>query len=345
MRSSSSVRAHHPRRSRRNLAWLVAIPICVAGCAGGIASSYDQTFLSANHNWAFRHEFADVDALFNAFDYGHARLYETLWRTPAAAQSVLDEKEFRFITTKLLRDPPTVALDEAAIAPQWVKLAPEVAAMFDWAHMLHRQIYDVWTDDRIPGSDKDAQVARLIDYYKSRRALAFSSRPKNMNLMEGQPYSLSFRHRFPTYNGLIWSYHWLQMTLYEALLASRNATQRRQNVNAVVARFWSLIDSSSTNLPTEMPQAPQIAPMFSDRYAEAAIIFDNLHSLHDVVSDILADGRIPRGEKRRRILDAAARYRDDTSSVVTLDEWRSMARAMGLERMGGPAPIPAGGER
>jgi len=221
----------------------------------------------------------------------------------------------------------------------------EVAAMFDWAHMLHRQIYDVWTDDRIPGSDKDAQVARLIDYYKSRRALAFSSRPKNMNLMEGQPYSLSFRHRFPTYNGLIWSYHWLQMTLYEALLASRNATQRRQNVNAVVARFWSLIDSSSTNLPTEMPQAPQIAPMFSDRYAEAAIIFDNLHSLHDVVSDILADGRIPRGEKRRRILDAAARYRDDTSSVVTLDEWRSMARAMGLERMGGPAPIPAGGER
>jgi len=323
----------------------VAIPICVAGCAGGIASSYDQTFLSANHNWAFRHEFADVDALFNAFDYGHARLYETLWRTPTAAQSVLDEKEFRFITTKLLRDPPTVALDEAAIAPQWVKLAPEVAAMFDWAHMLHRQIYDVWTDDRIPGSEKDAQVARLIDYYKSRRALAFSSRPKNMNLMEGQPYSLSFRHRFPTYNGLIWSYHWLQMTLYEALLASRNATQRRQNVNAVVARFWSLIDSSSTNLPTEMPQAPQIAPMFSDRYAEAAIIFDNLHSLHDVVSDILADARIPRGEKRRRILDAAARYRDDTSSVVTLDEWRSMARAMGLERMGGPAPIPAGGER
>ena len=345
MRSSSSVRAHHPRRSRRNLAWLVAIPICVAGCAGGIASSYDQTFLSANHNWAFRHEFADVDALFNAFDYGHARLYETLWRTPAAAQSVLDEKEFRFITTKLLRDPPTVALDEAAIAPQWVKLAPEVAAMFDWAHMLHRQIYDVWTDDRIPGSDKDAQVARLIDYYKSRRALAFSSRPKNMNLMEGQPYSLSFRNRFPTYNGLIWSYHWLQMTLYEALLASRNSTQRRQNVDAVVARFWSLIDSSAVNLPTEMPQSPQIAPMFSDRYPEAAIIFDNLHSLHDVVSDVLADVRIPRGEKRRRILDAAARYRDDTSSVVTLDEWRSMARAMGLEKMGGPAPIPAGGER
>jgi hypothetical protein len=339
------VNEHHRRHIGRFRFALTAIVFCSAGCAGGIASSYDQTFLSANHNWAFRKEFAGVDALFNAFDYGHARLYETLWRDPAAARSTLDESEFRFITTKLLRDPPTVALDEGAIAPQWEKLAPEVAAMFDWAHMLHRQIYDVWTDDRIPTSDKDTQVARLIDYYKSRRALAFSCRPKNMNLMEGQPYSLSFRNRFPTYNGLIWSYHWLQMTLYEALLASRNSTQRRQNVDAIVARFWNLIDSSSANLPTEMPQSPQIAPMFSDRYPEAAIIFDNLHSLHDVVSDVLADVRIPRGEKRRRILDAAARYRDDTSSVVTLDEWRSMARAMGLEKMGGPAPIPAGGER
>jgi len=341
------VNEHHRRYNVRfSLAAFAAIVICVAGCAGGIASSsYDQTFLSANHNWAFRRDFAGVDALFNAFDYGHARLYETLWRDPAAGRSVLDESEFRFITTRLLRDPPTVALDEGAIAPQWEKLAPEVAAMFDWAHMLHRQIYDVWTDDRIRTSDKDAQVAQLIDYYKSRRSLAFSSRPKNMNLMEGQPYSLSFRNRFPTFNGLIWSYHWLQMTLYEALLASRNSTQRRQNVDAVVARFWSLIDSSAANLPTEMPQSPQIAPMFSDRYPEAAIIFDNLHSLHDVVSDVLADVRIPRGEKRRRILDAATRYRDDTSSVVTLDEWRSMARAMGLEKMGGPAPIPVGGER
>jgi len=340
------VNKHRRRLSERfRLGALAAIAFSFAGCAGGIASSYDQTFLSANHNWAFRNEFAGVDALFNAFDYGHARLYETLWRDPAAARSVLDESEFRFITNRLLRDPPRVALDEGAIAPQWEKLAPEVAAMFDWAHMLHRQIYDVWTDDRIRAPDKDAQVARLIDYYKSRRGLAFSSKPKNMNLMEGQPYSLSFRNRFPTYNGLIWSYHWLQMTLYEALLASRNSTQRRQNVDAVVARFWSLIDSSSANLPTEMPLSPQIAPTFSDRYPEAAIIFDNLHSLHDVVSDILADGRIPRGEKRRRILDAAARYRDDTSSVVTLDDWRSMARAMGLEKMGGPAPIPAGRER
>ena len=325
----------------------VSLACATAGGGGGTASEsfYDQTYLWSSHNWAFRHAFPRVDALFNAFDYGHAKLYETLWTHPNAQQPVLDQHEFQFITRDLLRNPPNVALDEAAIAPQWEKLAPEVAAMFDWAHMFHRQIYDVWADDRIPESAKDAKVAELIDYYRSRGSLAFSSKPTNMNLMEGQAYSLSFRKRFPTYNGLIWSYHWLQMTLYEALLASHSPRERRQNVDAVVAKFWSLLDSAPRALPTQMPQAPAIAPRFSDRYPEAAIIFDNLHSLHDVVSDILADQSIPRREKRRLLLDAAARYRDDSSSVVSISDWKAMADAMGLANMGGPAPITSDARR
>jgi hypothetical protein len=312
---------------------------CRSAGEGHAASYYDQTYLGASHNWAFRNEFPRVDALFNAFDYGHAKLYETLWRDPRAAKRVLDETQFQFITRDLLRHPPSVPLDEGAIGPEWEKLAPEVAAMFDWAHMLHRQIYDVWTDDRIKPADKDAKVAAVLAYYESRRQLAFSTKPKNMNLMEGMSYSLSFRKRFPTYNGLIWSYHWLQMTLYEALLGSSNPVTRKQNVDAVVARFWEMLDSAPANLPTSMPQSPEIAPQFSSRYPEAAIIFDNLHSLHDVVSDILADERVPRGDKRRVILEAASRYRDDTSSIVSVDDWRAMAHAMDLTKMGGPAPI------
>jgi len=323
--------------------------VVALGAAGGCALSgtgathaasyYDQTYLSASHNWAFRNQFSRVDALFNGFDYGHAKLYETLWRNPGTARRVLDDREFQFITRDLLRDPPSVPLDEGAIAPEWEKFAPEVAAMFDWAHMLHRQLYDVWADDRIKPSDKDGRVAAVLGYYKSRRLLAFSTKPKNMNLMEGMPYSLSFRKRFPTYNGLIWSYHWLQMTLYEALLASVDPQQRKQNVDAVVARFWAMIDSAPFSLPTAMPQSPEVAPAFSARYPEAAIIFDNLHSLHDVVSDILADETVRRGDKRRLILEAAARYRDDTSSIVTVEDWKAMAHAMDLAKMGGPAPL------
>jgi hypothetical protein len=319
--------------------FFVGVVGALPGNAGAQLQPNPQTYLAASHNWAFRDRFPKVDALFNAFDYGHAILYETLWRQPNARISLLDSARFQFITRKLLRDPPNVPLDESAIGPNWVKLAPEVAQMFEWAHLFHRQVYDVWSDDRLDPAQKDAQVARLMRYYKSRDDIAFSSKPKSMGLMEGQPYSLAFRKRFPQFNGLIWSYHWLQMTLYEALLASSSPAERKANVSAVVGRFWSLIDSAPTSLPNVMPLSAAIAPRFTARYPEAAIIFDNLHSLHDVVSDILADPAIPRSAKRRTILQAAARYRDSTTAITTVEEWKSMAGSMGVANMGGPAPI------
>ena len=322
--------------------WSASVVALAAATGTAAAQSYSQTYLAAPYNWAFRDRFPNVDALFNAFDYGHAVLYETLWRQPNARTSELDSTRYRFITTKLLRDPPDVPLDESAIGPNWVKLAPEVAQMFEWAHLFHRQVYDIWSDDRLSAAEKDQQVARVMRYYQSRRDLAFSSKPKSMDLMEGQAYSLSFRKRYPKFNGLIWSYHWLQMTLYEALLASSSPAERKENVGAVVARFWSLIDSAPASLPTVMPQSAAIAPRFTARYPEAAIIFDNLHSLHDVVSDVLADPSTPRSEKRRTILGAAARYRDSTTSITSVEEWKSMAESMGVANMGGPAPVTGG---
>jgi hypothetical protein len=319
--------------------------VAAAGNSAAQVSAYPQTYLAAPYNWVFRDRFPQVDALFNAFDYGHAILYETLWRRPGTQTSELDSVRFHFITSQVLRNPPTVPLDESAIGPNWVRLAPEVAQMFEWAHLFHRQLYDIWSDDRLSPARKDVEVARALRYYASRGDLAFSAKPKNMNLMEGQPYSLSFRKRFPKYNGLIWSYHWLQMTLYEALLAAKSPTERKDNVTAVVARFWTLVDGAPDSLPSVMPQSAAIAPRFTARYPEAAIIFDNLHSLHDVVSDVLADTSIPASAKRRTILRAADQYRDSTTSITSIDEWKSMAEEMGIARMGGAAPVTGGYDR
>jgi hypothetical protein len=174
----------------------------------------------------------------------------------------------------------------------------------------------------------------VVKYYKSRPALALSSLPKDMDLMEGQSYSLAFRQRFPKFNGLIWSYHWLQMTLYEALMAGSTKQQRQQYVTEVVDQFRRMTLAPAT-FPSVMPMSAAIAPAFTDRYAEAAIIFDNLHSLHDVVSDILANPSIPRDAKRRTILDAARRYRDNSTLVTSVAEWKEMSAAMGIDKMGG----------
>lgn len=298
-------------------------------------SPSEQYYLPAPHNWVFRHEHPGADRLFNAFDYGHAVLYEVLWRSPSGPVSALEDREFAFITRKLLVNPPRLPLEEAAVAPEYSRLVPEAKLMFEWAHVLHRQLYDVLADNRLSEAERDREVARLVAYYRTRPDLAFSSRPKGMTLMEGQPYSLAFRQRYPKFNGLIWAYHWLQVGLYDALLAGKTPDERSTLVAAAVARFREMLHDAPRSMPYVMPMTPGVAPEFTRRYPEAAAIFDNLHGMHDVISDILANDNVPRDRKRAEILLAGQRYRDDSTDVLTREAWIAMAGGMGIENQGG----------
>ncbi len=302
------------------------------------ARVYDQFYLQAPHNWVFRRDYQAADRLFNAFDYGHAILYETLWAKPDAPASALEEREYDFLTRRVLPRPPRVPVEEGAVEVRYAQLAPEAKAMFEWAHVLHRQLYDVLADERLDAAAKDREVARLVAHYRSRPDLAFSSRPKSMKLMQEQPYSLAFRRAYPKFNGLIWGYHWLQVGLYEPLVVGRTVAERQAGVRATVARFWQMLQDPPRSFPHQMPMTAAVSPAFAARYPEPAIIFDNLHSMHDVISDVLANDAVPRGRKREEILLAARRFRDDTTLVMaSTGAWLAMSRHMGVENMGGPA--------
>jgi hypothetical protein len=158
-----------------------------------------------------------------------------------------------------------------------------------------------------------------------------------MALMQEQPYSLAFRQKYPKFNGLIWAYHWLQVGLYEPLLVGKSVDEKQSLVRATVARFWQMLGSPPASMPHQMPMTAAVAPQFAARYPEAAIIFDNLHSMHDVISDILANPSVPRDRKRAEILLAAERFRDDTSYVMSREAWLAMTHHMGIENMGGPS--------
>jgi hypothetical protein len=303
-------------------------------------SYYEQAYLVDSHNWAFRREYPSTDRLFNGFDYGHAIAYETLLRQSPPDTRRLEDGVFEHVVRDVLRSPPRLPLEERAIGPAYVAVVPEAEAMFSWAHMLHRQLYDIFADRRIPPNARDDRVREILSYYRSRPDLAFSSVPKAMTLMEGQTYSLTFRRASPKYNGLLWSYHWLQMAVYEALLADDVPKARHRAVDGVVARFWTLIADAATRMPRVMPMAAAVAPRFADQYPEAAIIFDNLHAFHDVVADVLSSPRLSTAERRRLILVAAAAYRDSTTLVTSREEWRAMSHAMGIERMGGQSVPP-----
>jgi hypothetical protein len=304
---------------------------------------FEQSYLPGRHNWRFRDRYRPAERLLNAFDYGHAILYETLLRrrSVADAGARLDGPVYDHVVGRVLRRPPGLLLEERAIGPRYAVLVPELLAMFEWAHVLHRQLYDVLADSRPSAAERDARASEVLRYYRSRPDLALSDTPKSMALMEGQPFSLAFRRVAPKFNGLIWSYHWLQIALYEALLAAEDDRGRRAGVDSSLARFWSMLDAPPARLPTVMPMSPAVAPRFSEQFADAAIIFDNLHALHDVAADILASPIVPAAGKRAAILKAAAAYRDSTTAVLTRAEWLEHSVHMGVEQMGGRAPVAA----
>jgi len=318
--------------------------LAIAGAAGQASAQgrAEQFYYPGAFNWTFLREYPAAARLFNAFDYGHAVLYERLSAEPASATRRLEE-DFRFLTADLLRRPPRFAIAEEAVMPRYARLAWRAKQMFDWAHTLHRQIYDVYADERIADSAKPALVERLTDYYLSNRGLAFAAVPKSMGLMEEAYYSQVFRERHPKFNGLIWAYHWLQVGLYEPLLGAKSREERRAAVAATLARFWAMLESPPARFPEIMPLTPAVAPRFTARHPRAAVIFDNLHMLHDIISDILASDRVPRTEKGRVIGEALAEFRDGSKHTMSMREWHAMAEMMGgVGKMGGVAwPPPA----
>jgi hypothetical protein len=297
----------------------------------------EQFYYPGSFNWRFLETYPEAARLFNAFDYGHAVLYERLYTGRGEAQEAL-EREYHFLTTDLLVRPPRFAVVEELISPAYSKVAWRAKLMFDWAHVLHRQIYDVYADERLTMSQTDSLIERLTDYYLSRKEYAFPAVPKSMDLMEGQYFSRTFREAYPKFNGLIWAYHWLQVGLYEPFLEGGTPAEKKAGVKATVARFWSMLENPPGRMPKLMPMTSAIAPRFSERHPRAAVIFDNLHMMHDIISDVLVADTIPPEKKREVIYAQLDKLQDATNNVMSWDEWRHMAELMGgVAVMGGSA--------
>ena len=308
-----------------------------AGTATAQAQRDEQFYFPGGFNWQFLANYPEAARLFNAFDYGHAVLYERLYTKRGKATSEL-EKEYRYLTTDLLVRPPRFAVVEEVVMPSYAKLAWRAKMMFDWAHVLHRQVYDAYADERLTPAQRDTLIERLTDYYLSNRKYAFTDKPKSMALMDEQYFSQTFRKAYPKFNGLIWAYHWLQVGLYEPYLEGRTEAERKAAVQATVARFWSMLEDPPSRMPKVMPMTSAVAPKFSAAHPRAAVIFDNLHMTHDIISDILTADTIPHEKKGHVINEQLDKLQDSTRDVMSLEEWRMMADHMGgVDVMGGRA--------
>ncbi|MBF0315964.1 MAG: hypothetical protein HQK50_08850 [Oligoflexia bacterium] len=243
--------------------------------------------------YTFGNQYPEAQRLLFAFDYGHALVYEKLL---AHRGKINDpekfEKELLANILKILKNPPQVKVDEEDIAPEYVFNFPLTVNVFDWSHMLHQFVLDVMSKPIDRDSEMVTQIQRINDQYNGNQALRLSDVCKTMLFMDGHYFSKSFRRTFPSFNLLIWSYHWFQIKLYEDLM-EKDGKKRDLLVEQTVAAFWQLLSDLPDSADFDMmPETFKVAPKFSKQFPGIAASFDNNHMLHDIVSDILTSERV-----------------------------------------------------
>ena len=251
------------------------------------AMQFGSQWVTRDHRWpprgpwndSVRRELPQLYREFNGIDFGHAHLAETLLKTqdaPRIEQARLDVLKFIFSA-------PSVPPDEEQVAPTINRLAWEVTKVFDWAHIFHRTLYDLFATDKV--KDKPAAYRKLLADYLEKPEAITPHRLDHHGALWSFPESKSFRDRFPKFNTQIWAYHWLQAAVYDVQLLG-DAKRQQESMPKVIAFYHGYLRRP----PVEwqfMPMMPEAAPNFAKAYPEAAAIFDNLHMLHDNFDDIL----------------------------------------------------------
>jgi len=271
---------------------MATIALALAGCSQ-FEPRDKRFYYRALWNFALREDLAELDSEFNGVDFGHSNLYENLLLTGGKDVPAIEERARKetlaFIATK-----PRLNPNEEAIAPTYMKLAWRAQNTFDEAHALHRATYDIMASDE---PDKDRALRNVLAYYRE-SAYAITAKRLDHHRLDQLPYSKTFRQRFPLFNATIWSYHYLQVAVYDPLQAARDLDAKTQAVRPILTTYRRYLDRPPVEW-TFMPLTAELSPAFAARYPEIANIFDNLHMLHDNISDILASDLLPSWEAKR----------------------------------------------
>ena len=243
--------------------------------------------------YKFGQMYPRAQELLFAFDYGHALVYERLLHNRGKiTDPQAFEKKILSEVIEILKKPPTVKVDEDEIAPKYVFTFPMMVDVFDWSHLLHQYVLDVLASSSDRGPLMDQRVQNLFEQYNNNKRIAITDVCKTMLFMDGHYFSKEFRRKFPSFNLLIWSYHWFQIKLYEALMKP-SLLERDAAVGQVTAEFWELIsDLPDSAYFDMMPETKIEAPTFFNKFPRISASFDNNHMLHDVVSDILTSPKV-----------------------------------------------------
>ena len=271
----------------KTVALLLSVVVYL-GCAN---QRNAQFMLPASYNHRFYDSYQDAARSFYAAHVGHFGVYEVLLNSGPDAAGAMAELESRI--RELVVTPPRFEPVVDVIAPVWSNLSYETAYSMEWTHMLHSQLYDILSDPTVV--DKRTAGERAISYYLTRSDAAYSTRGYGHAFMlGGGDWAETFKEKYPGINGILWGYHWHHAAVYEALMEETDEARTRE-LDRVIRTFR---DSVLNDPPEYMPLTAEVAPRFSKMFPAAAHIFDNLHMMHDVVNDILAESGTTTSDRR-----------------------------------------------
>ena len=304
--------------SRATFLLIAAMTLTLVACSQ-FEPRDKRFYYRALWNFSLREDLAELDSEFNGVDFGHSNLYENLLLTGGtdipAIEGRARKETLAFIATK-----PRINPNEEAIAPTYMKLAWRAQNTFDEAHALHRATYDIMASDEL---DKARAIRNVLAYYQE-SAYAITAKRLDHHRLDQFPYSKTFRTRFPLFNATIWSYHYLQVAVYDPLQAAPDLAAKTQAVRPILTTYRGYLAQPPVAW-TFMPLTAELSPAFAARYPEIANIFDNLHMLHDNISDILASEQLPTWDAKRteiyRVLNAYyLASADATNPMIVKDQ-------------------------
>lgn len=294
--------------TRRPCFSLLALLVVLMGLTLIGCTEFEQRdkrfYYRALWNFALRDDLKELDIDFNGIDFGHANLYETLLLTGARDLPAVEEQA-RKATLRFIASRQTLPPNEEAIAPTYMKLAWRAQNTFDEAHALHRSTYDIYVAD-LPTEEKARAIRKVLAYYQD-SAYALSAQRLDHRRLDSLPYAKAFRRKFPLFNATIWAYHYLQVAVYDALGTARDLPAKQQAVQPILAAYHQYLEQPPVQW-TFMPLTADYSPRFAEEHPAVANIFDNLHMLHDTISDILTSPQFSTWVEKRqeiyRVLDA-----------------------------------------
>lgn len=314
------------------------LPVLVLGItvAPDLAQAQGQAY-----SGAFAREYPEAAELLNGFRAAHASLLEQMYTTPGITTQQLEGAVFERLADQVRDggDRPLPSIGEGM--PRFSGYAPNLVQIFDRAHALQRDIYDVYSDTRV--TDKYAAAEAAIDRYLSNPTAALSPTKKSMSAMEDHDMhamhdgmtAMGFRGHAPKTNGLLWASNWLELALSDPLMYYTDEEQREDGVENTVERFYELIESPPQSTPQEMPTPAAVTPELVRLHPRAAAIFHNLHMLQDEVVNVLSN---PSAADKRMALDQSlAMFQDHEHMTVSDYDWIVFSLRNGIFFQGGPA--------